>query len=151
MDPQRNLQLLVEGDRRLVMIHTQQSQHVLDLFQRYGRLTGKAVYHWAPEQGLKRLGIGHISIPKTERGGEALDYIRSTRHFGVYVLDQFAPELQVASSQETLRHIATDGGSQTVVVLDPEPSVPESLDGLVIQARHTHSQPRLRHGRWVTE
>jgi hypothetical protein len=151
MDPQRNLQLLVEGDRRLVMIGTQQSGHVLDLFQRYSRMTGKAVYHWAPDQGLKRLGIGHIPIPKTERSGEALDYIRSTKHFGVYVLDQFAPELQLASNQETLRQIAGSGGSQTVVLLDAEPSVPESLAGLVIQVRHARSQPRLRHGRWVTE
>ena len=151
MDPQRNLQLLVEGDRRVIVIGTCESRHVLDLFQRYSRLTGKAVYHWEPGQGLKRVGVDHIPIPKTERGCDALDYIRSSKHFGVYVMDQFAPELQTEPNQQRLRAIATGGGAQTVVVLDSEPFLPESLDGLVIQVRHARSQPRLRQGRWVME
>ena len=108
MDALKSIERWVDSGMRLTAIETPDPEHVTHLFRLYSRETGKAVYLWSPDVGLFRLGAEFIPIPRTLRPADALEYILSSIHFGIYLLRDFPGDAQGVRTGNLLRRIASE-------------------------------------------
>lgn len=138
MQQLRQIERLVDSDFRLAAIATPDPERVVDLFRRLTQQTGRAVYRWSPGEGLYRLGVEHILIPRTARPADVLDYIASTIHFGVYLLPGFDEALEAHRPVELMRRIANAGDRvrRLVILLGENPVVPSALQPFTVRVRH---------------
>lgn len=106
MDATNTIQRVIDSNYRLAALETGESERLLALFKRITLTTGRAVYHWMPTSGLYRLGVDHILIPRTQAPGDVLAYIAASRHYGIYLLEQFDDALAKNSIQRALMEIS---------------------------------------------
>lgn len=138
MDATRTLQRVIDSNYRLAALETGETERLLALFKRLTLTTGRAVYHWNGESGLYRLGVEHIFIPRTRAPAEVLAYIAASRHYGIYLLQDFADALPRASVQRSLHeiHAKDDGVRRLVLVVGENIEIPDGLRGRTAVIRH---------------
>jgi hypothetical protein len=132
------LDQVIESDYRVAVLETGEADRLLSLFKRLTLTTGRAVYDWSPEHGLYRLGIEHIFIPRTRAPADALAYIASSRHYGIYLLRGFESALGKPSIQRQLTQLIekSDGVRRLAILLGTRIQVPAALDENVARVRH---------------
>jgi hypothetical protein len=142
----KDFQHFLESNLRLVALESPHLQRIIDLFKKLTQQTGQAIYAWHADQGLYRLGIEHIIIPRTKKPQHAIEYIRSSRHFGVYLLNHFDAELQDASLSERLLSIlsADQSALRLIIILDETVELPRALWPVTIQVRHRIREAALK-------
>ncbi len=145
MDASRILDAIIRSNYRMALLNSSESDRLVALFKRLTLTTGRAIYHWRPNMGLSRLGVEHILIPRTRTPGEVLSYIGASRHFGVYLLQDFGSALQRTTVRRELHRIdeANDGVDRLVLFLDTQLTIPDDLRGRVANIRH-NVRPRQR-------
>lgn len=138
MDATRTLQRVIDSNYRIAALETGETERLLALFKRLTLTTGRAVYHWTADSGLYRLGVEHIFIPRTRAPSEVLSYINASRHYGIYLLQDFADALPKASVQRALHeiHARDDDVRRLVLVVGENIEIPEGLRGRTAMIRH---------------
>lgn len=138
MEENINMQKLIESGYRIALLNSAEPERVVSVFKRFTLTTGRAVYDWSPEHGLYRLGIEHIFIPRTRSPADALAYVLSSRHYGVYLLRGFKEAMAKRSIQRLLLQIAEkdDGVRRLLMVLGEEIEIPTALQGHAVRLRH---------------
>ncbi|MGD8428846.1 MAG: hypothetical protein PVH31_00435 [Ectothiorhodospiraceae bacterium] len=144
MDATRMLQRVIDSRYRLAALETTEGDRILGVFKRLTLTTGRAVYHWTPENGLYRLGIEHIFIPRTRAPADVLSYIAASRHYGIYLLYGFNNALTKASLQRQLSTInsADDNVRRLVIMVGEQVDIPQTLRKDVAMIRH-NVRPRV--------
>ena len=142
MDYLNRLENILDGKHRLVSMESYDVERVLEVLGRLGRRSSKALYLWSPQEGMRRLGAGHIVVPGTDTPKGLLQHIAESRHFGVYVLREFNDALQDKANQVVLKKIAGDEISPKVIMLLGEQVLlPDSLKPLTLRSRHQTRDP----------
>lgn len=138
------LEQVIDSDYRIALLETSEPDRLLSLFKRFTLSTGRAVYDWSPEHGLYRLGIEHIFIPRTRAPGDALAYVISSRHYGIYLLRNFGSALGKPSIQRQLTQLVEkkDNVRRLVILLGDDLALPEALQGHSIRVRQRRREQR---------
>lgn len=131
MEDAVSLERAIESDFRIAVIRDDASAQIMNYFKRLTLTTGRAIYDWSPENGLYRLGIEHIFIPRTRAPADLLSYVVSSRHYGIYLLRDFKDWLKVPGVERQLVKLAekADGVRRLVVLVGDSLVLPASLQG----------------------
>lgn len=131
MDEKQHLEQIVDSDYRVAAIETRDAEPVVARFKRLTLTTGRAVYDWSPDNGLYRLGIEHIFIPRTRVPVDVLAYITSSRHYGIYLLRSFDEALTKPAVERQLVKLIEkqDGVRRLVLVVGDNVRLPASVAG----------------------
>jgi len=148
MEATRIIQRVLDSNYHLAAIETDDSDRLIALFKRVTLTTGRAVYHWSADAGLYRLGVEHIFIPRTRTPADVLAYVSASRHYGVYLLQNFDTALHKASVQRLLDEIAglDDGVKRLVILVGPRIDIPEGLRKRVAFIRHNVRPRKMASG-----
>lgn len=148
MEATRIIQRVLDSNYHLAAIETDESDRLIALFKRLTLTTGRAVYQWSADAGLYRLGVEHIFIPRTRAPADVLAYVSASRHYGIYLLQDFDNALGKASIQRMLDDIAglDDGVKRLVILVGPSISIPESLRTRVAFIRHNVRPRKMASG-----
>ncbi len=132
------LQKLVDSNYTLVHIKTDDTDRILDIFQRFNHETGCAVYNWQKNNGLHRVGFEHILIPRTKSDADLANYIRTARHFGIYFLSDFQQSLDKGIIQEQINEITQkkDGVRRLLAIIGDEIKIPKALQDITCTIVH---------------
>lgn len=140
MDYLDQLDKMFDAKYRLVSIETEDAQRVVELVSQLSRFSNKAYYHSRPGQGMYRFGASHIEIPRTIEPGDILTHIELSRHFGVYILQDFQPALDNKVYVKQLKDIAVGDTDKVVVLLSEHIELPAELKPYTLRSKH-----QLRH------
>ena len=151
---------IVESERSLIAIDTPRVDEVMAQFRTFALRSGNSIYQWTEADGLTSLREGEVSVPGSTRLAEALRYVGTSLHFGVYVfrgltgLLRFSP--MRAQALALLRQIgrarAAGGVVRKLVLIDEKVALAEGLDDGIERFVDDPSEQRrirLRDGRWV--
>ena len=136
MDYLDQLDKMFDASYRLVTIETDESNRVEDLISQLSRFSNKAYYHSRPGKAMYRFGASHIEIPRTVSPRDILAHIEISRHFGIYILQDFQPALDDRQIVDQLREIALGGIDKVVVILSEKIELPEELKPFTLRSRH---------------
>lgn len=136
MDYLEQLDKMFDAKYRLVTIETEDPQRVESLISQLSRFSNKAYYHSRPGQGMYRFGAAHIEIPRTIDPKDLLSHIEISRHFGVYILQDFHPALENRQIIERLMEIITGDIDKVVVLLSEHIDLPTKLKPFTLRSKH---------------
>lgn len=136
MNYQNQLEQILDGDYRIVTIETYDVDRVIEIFTQLSRFSNKAYYKWAPNTGMHRIGTSHITIPRTKSTKEALQHIHNSKHYGIYILENFSNQLKGKATVEKLKQIATEDTPKTVIILGELIDLPRSLKSYTLRSKH---------------
>ena len=139
----KSIAQLVDLDYRLASIESPEPERIVELFRRLNAATGRAIYIWRYESGLFRLGAEQISIPRTGQPNDVLTYIAASKHYGAYVLTDFADYFEdnkpLTEKVESL--ISPDNPvHRQLIMLSNFNALPISLDVQSVKIRHSMKQ-----------
>jgi hypothetical protein len=118
MEEKQHLEQIIESDHRVAVLDTKDPLQAVTHFKRLTLTSGRAVYDWSAENGLYRLGIEHIFIPRTRVPVDVLAYITSSRHYGIYLLKSFDDALtKPAVERQLVKLIEKQDGVRRLVFL----------------------------------
>lgn len=136
MDYLEQLDKMFDAKYRLVTIETEDPLRVEDLISQMSRFSNKAYYHSQPGQAMTRFGASHIEIPRTIEAKDLLSHIRISRHFGVYILQDFHPALENRQIIELLMDIITGDIDKVIVLLSEHIDLPAELKPFTLRSKH---------------
>lgn len=145
------LEDLLERKEHILTIQTTDTETTLRQLQSYARESGKAVYLWRPEEGMSSLKVNDMSVPGSTRLADALRYILSSRHYGIYIFVDFHSQL-LLDCKQLLREIvkAHPGYERKVILLGQEVELPNGLARVSARIEYKPERHlRLRDGRWI--
>ena len=136
MDFLEELDKMFDTTYRLVTIETDDAARVENLISQLSRFSNKAYYHSRPDQAMYRFGASHIEIPRTVQPRDILAHIEISRHFGVYILQDFQPALKNSQIVTMLKDIATGDIDKVVVLLSEKIELPDELKPYTLRSKH---------------
>ena len=136
MDYLNQLEKILESKYRLISIESYDTERVLDLYLQLSRFSNKAFYLANPNEGMSRMGASHITIPRTQTVKEQLEYIESSKHYGVFIIRDIGEELENSKNINVLINIATDATAKVVILLSEYLDVPRQLKPYILRSKH---------------
>lgn len=136
MDYLQQLDKMFDATYRLVTIETDDPQRVEELISQLSRFSNKAYYHARSGQGMVRFGAAHIEIPRTREPNDLLTHIEASRHFGVYILQDFQPALENRAIVKQLKAIIHGEIDKVVVLLSEHIDLPAELKPHTLRSKH---------------
>jgi len=136
MDYLKQLEKILESKYRLISIESYDTERVLDLYLQLSRFSNKAFYLASPNEGMSRMGASHITIPRTQSIKEQLEYIESSKHYGVFIIRDIGEELENSKNINLLINIATDATAKVVIMLSEYLDVPRQLKPYILRSKH---------------
>ncbi len=136
MDYLEQLDKMFDAKYRLVTIETDDPDRVENLISQLSRFSNKAYYHSRPGQAMYRFGASHIAIPRTIEPRDILAHIEISRHFGVYILQDFQSALENKQIVSLLKEIVTGEIDKVVVLLGDDIDLPSELKPFTLRSRH---------------
>jgi hypothetical protein len=136
MDYLDQLDKMFDATYRLVTIETDDARRVEDLVSQLSRFSNKAYYHSRPGQAMYRFGASHIAIPRTVTPRDILAHIEISRHFGVYILQDFQPALENRQIVNQLREIVVGNVDKVIVLLSEKIDLPAELKPFTLRSKH---------------
>lgn len=136
MDYLQQLDSMFDAKYRLVSIETEDAGRVIDLVSQLSRFSNKAYYLSQPGQGMHRFGASHIDIPRTSDPKDLLTHIEISRHFGVYILQDFHPQLENRHILNLLQDIIQGNIDKVVVLLSEHIKLPKELKPYALRSKH---------------
>jgi len=130
------LDQMLDAEYRLVTIESDDLDRVLDLFTQLTRFSNKAFYFWKDNTGMHRLGASHIILPHTQSCDDLLTHIESSKHYGVYLLDDFNALLKNKTIVSRLRNLARDECEKVIILLGESIQLPKSLKQYTLRSKH---------------
>ncbi len=108
---------IINTHLRLAMIESPRTDIIIDLFAQYGDLRGKAVYVWNNQSGLHRIGFEELPIQDTKSLMGVLKFIRTSLHYGIYLLEQFPSKRSHKANAELKRIVTANDAFHCFVAL----------------------------------
>jgi len=136
MDYLDQLDKMFDAKYRLVTIETEEPQRVEELISQLSRFSNKAYYHSRPGQAMYRFGASHIEIPRTIEPQDLLSHIEISRHFGIYILQDFHLALDSRYLIQQLKDIITGDIDKVVVLLSEHVELPAELKPFALRSKH---------------
>jgi hypothetical protein len=129
MNQKQHLQEIIDSEHRLAVLESADPQQIVAHFKRLTLTTGRAVYDWSPDNGLYRLGIEHIFIPRTRVPADVLAYVASSRHYGIYLLRGFDDAVSKPAVERQLVKLIEkqDGVRRLVCLVGSDVRLPASV------------------------
>ncbi|HET7844002.1 MAG TPA: hypothetical protein VFL14_07625 [Xanthomonadales bacterium] len=151
---------VVSSERALIAIETPRAAELLAQFRHFAVRSGNSIYAWTETDGIASLRESEVSVPGSARLPEALRYIQSSMHFGVYLFHELAAQLRFSPARSQvlglLRQIGRGknmgGAVRKVVLIDEQVAFSDGVDELFERLRDepgSGRRLRLRDGRWV--
>jgi hypothetical protein len=130
---------LLDSPFRLAALESPEPSRVVNIFRQMNAASGKAVYDWVPNSGLYRIGAEQIYIPRTATPADLLEYITSSRHYGIYLLREFDVMLGDATNLNRLQKAINVAGNvhRLVVLLGVTVHLPTVLRSAAARIQHT--------------
>lgn len=124
---------IVNSGFRVAVIESARRDTIVDLFEQYGDYYGQGVYVWEKGIGLQRLGLESVTIAGTRSLKDALKFISTSIHFGIYLIRDF-PERRSHRVNVLLRQIAESerAGAGLVALLAPRVVLEPRLEPKVL-------------------
>lgn len=137
MEEKNSLEQAIESPYRIAVINTLTPEDVVARCKRITLVTGRAVYDWRPDNGLFRLGIEHIFIPRTRTAADVLAYVTSSRHYGIYLLQGFEAALKTAAIERQMHKLLEkqDNVRRLVCLVGENVELPASLAAHAVAVR----------------
>lgn len=134
----KNIERLTDSRYPLVYLETNELDVLFGLFRELGRGSGKAIYQWNREDGMYRLDAGHIVIPRTQRPENVLEYIQSSKHYGIYLLRNLGADIEQRPIVDQLKRIAAAYSERPkmVILIDNKLNIPVDLRPSIAHVRH---------------
>lgn len=136
MDYLQQLDSMFDSKHRLVSIETEDPARVIDLISQLSRFSNKAYYLSRPGHSMHRFGSSHIEIPRTSTPMDIMSHIDISRHFGVYILQDFHPELKNHQILAEMKEIVTGDIDKTIVLLSERIDLPNELKPYTLRSKH---------------
>jgi len=130
------LDQMLDAEYRLVTIESDDIERVLELFSQLTRFSNKAFYFWQNNAGMHRLGASHITLPNTQSIEDILTHIESSKHYGVYLLDDFNDLLKNKQIVSRLKSIAEDEFEKVLILLGENIQLPKTLKQYTLRSKH---------------
>lgn len=126
---------MVESGLPLVSLKSDHNDLIIRALTEVSRKTGKAVYLWNEHNGLSRIDVAHIPIPRTQQAAHLLTHLSSNKHYGIYVLDNIKSHLNSSLMWQQFAACiaATADNNSMLILLGDEIQLPESMKSLVAQ------------------
>lgn len=151
---------VVSSERSLIAIETPRAAELLAQFRHFAVRSGNSIYAWTDADGIASLRESEVSVPGSTRLPEALRYIQSSMHFGVYLFHELSAQLRFSPARSQvlglLRQIGRGknmgGAVRKVVLIDEQVAFSDGVDELFERLRDepgSGRRLRLRDGRWV--
>lgn len=141
------IEKLIESAPPLVSFETSRVPRAIELFKSLSLNQTRPIYLWSAGDGLHRMDANHILIPRTQNPEHVLDYIKSHRHSGIFLLPGFTPHMKdariVVQMKQTLEN---DINERVVVLLDPLIDVPELLRPYTRRVRYGQQTEQRKAG-----
>lgn len=144
---------LLASERHIIALATTNSPLAFTQFRQIAKRSGQSIYQWLPEFGIVSIRDESVSVPSTQRMGDALRHIQRSLHFGIYVFVDALQYLQPVHNM-LLRGIAEQSGTspRKLIFLGQAYQPPEELFSAVEFVRCNDASRldlKLRDGRWV--
>ena len=136
MEYLNQLEKMLESGHRIITMETYEVDRVCDLLLELSRFSAKPYYLAQPEQPMHRLGASHIGIPKTKTHHDVMEHIDASRHFGIYILRDYAEILDDEDTVEDLINIATGDAHKVVIMVSEQLTLPEQLKPYAVRSKH---------------
>ena len=130
------LDQMLDAEYRLVTIESDDIDRILELFTQLTRFSNKAFYFWQDNIGMHRLGASHITLPHTQSASDILTHIENSKHYGVYLLDDFNSLLKNKEIVSRLKNIAEDDYEKVIILLGENIQLPKSLKQHTLRSKH---------------
>lgn len=130
------LDQMLDAEYRIVTIESADIDRVLELFTQLTRFSNKAFYFWKNDVGMHRLGASHIILPHTQSESDILTHIESSKHYGVYLLDDFNELLKNKEVVNRLKNIAEAEFEKVIILLGENIQLPKSLKQYTLRSKH---------------
>jgi len=134
------IEKILDSGYRIITMETYEVDHVCDLFLELSRHSKKPYYLAQPEQPLFRLGASHIPIPKTQLPEDLMEYIESSQHFGIYILQNYTEILEDEDMVEDLINIAMGDTHKVLVMVAEHIKLPAQLKHYAMQSKHQRKE-----------
>ena len=104
----------------------------------YQEFTGRVTYQWHRESGLRRFDIPHIILPRTNHLLSALQHIRKSIHFGIYLITGFDDGLhEPMALNEIQAHLDSYHAARKIVIFaDARPQIPKEMMASFTEIKH---------------
>lgn len=141
------IEKLIESAPPLVSFETSRVPRAIDLFKSLSLNQTRPIYLWSAGDGLHRMDASHILIPRTQSAEHVLDFIKSHRHSGVFLLPGFTAQMKdarvVAHLKQVLEH---DTNERVIVLLDAHIEIPALLRPFTRRVRYGQQAEQRKAG-----
>ena len=104
MSQLQDLTALIRANTPLIVIETRDEERVVELFRQSLVQVWRALHRWTITEGLRRLDLdGDLAAEIPPDAGSTLAAIRGAAQRGIYLLLDFHPYLQYATTLRMLR------------------------------------------------
>ena len=141
MNELQDLVALIRAQTPLIVIETPDEARVVALFRQSLAYAWRALWRWSITEGLRRLDLdGDLVAEIPPDAGSTLAAIRGAGQRGIYLLLDFHPYLQYATTLRMLRDIVQRRDSQphVIVMIGTKVELPAELEAIA-----TRFSPRL--------
>ena len=141
MNELQDLVALIRAQTPLIVIETPDEARVVALFRQSLAHAWRALWRWSITEGLRRLDLdGDLAAEIPPDAGSTLAAIRGAGQRGIYLLLDFHPYLQYATTLRMLRDIVQrrDGQPHVIVMIGTKVELPAELEAIA-----TRFNPRL--------
>lgn len=141
MNELQDLVALIRAQTPLIVIETPDEARVVALFRQSLAHAWRALWRWSITEGLRRLDLdGDLVAEIPPDAGSTLTAIRGAGQRGIYLLLDFHPYLQYATTLRMLRDIVQRRDSQphVIVMIGTKVELPAELEAIA-----TRFNPRL--------
>ncbi|THB68081.1 MAG: hypothetical protein D6B27_03390 [Gammaproteobacteria bacterium] len=131
-------QKIVNSNYILAAIDSTEGERIRELLLGFSVKMGRALYYWAPDNGLYRLGMNHIRIPRTETPFRALSYIENSNNYGIYLIEDHQMFLNKEAINTELLKIAAkeDRVKRLIIFIGENIEIPQLLSPIFLRIRH---------------
>lgn len=136
MEYLNQLEKMLESGHRIISMESYEVDRVCDLLQELSRYSSKPYYLAQPQQPMHRLGASHIGIPKTHSPDDLMEHIEASKHFGIFILKNYATLLENEDIVEDLINIATGDAHKVVVIIAEQIKMPSNLKPYAVRSKH---------------
>ncbi len=130
---------LVDQESAFYFIKMKDTESLGKRLASYQEFTGRVTYQWHEESGLRRFDIPHIILPKTQHLLSAMQHIRKSIHFGIYLVTGFGDGLQQAMALNEIQAYLDSyhAARKLIIFADPNPQIPKELSKTFKEIKHT--------------
>jgi len=130
MESMHDLELLIDSNRQLIVLETEQEGCFIEGFRRLAVRSDKAYFQWTVTQGLLRLADNYEAQVINKDVNQLFAQIHSTSRASVYVLVDFHHFLDEPVAIRHIKDVLRDSPQHCIILLSQKIELPTELEAL---------------------